>query len=122
MDHIFGLIETGHCILSPVSDPEREYPPFQPLEIILTLRVNIIITQANYLVKFAGLRVREIAEQKKMSMGKLERLADLSHPTIRDIFRNPYKEVTSTTLVKLATALDVPVAELFEEVPDDRID
>ncbi len=68
------------------------------------------------------LRVREIAEQKKMSMGKLERLADLSHPTIRDIFRNPYKEVTSTTLVKLATALDVPVAELFEEVPDDRID
>ena len=57
-----------------------------------------------------------------MSMGKLERLADLSHPTIRDIFRNPYKEVTSTTLAKLATALDVPVAELFDEVSDDRND
>ena len=68
------------------------------------------------------LRVKEIAEQKGMSMGKLERLADLSHPTVRDIFRDPYKEVTSTTLVKLATALDVPVADLFEEVYDDRTD
>jgi transcriptional regulator with XRE-family HTH domain len=68
------------------------------------------------------LRVKEIAEQKGLSMGKLERLADLSHPTVRDIFRDPYKEVTSTTLVKLATALDVPVANLFEEVSDDRTD
>ena len=68
------------------------------------------------------LRVREIAEQKGISMGKLERLADLSHPTIRDIFRNPFKEVTTTTLAKLATALGVSVSDLFEEVPDDRID
>ena len=55
-------------------------------------------------------------------MGKLERLADLSHPTIRDIFRNPFKEVTTTTLAKLATALGVSVSDLFEEVPDGRID
>lgn len=68
------------------------------------------------------LRVKEIAEQKGMSMGKLERLADLSHPTIRDIFRHPYKEVTSTTLAKLATALGVPVSDLFEEVADERND
>ena len=68
------------------------------------------------------LRVREIAEQKGISMGKLERLADLSHPTIRDIFRNPFKEVTTTTLAKLATALGVSVSDLFEEVPDDRKD
>jgi hypothetical protein len=31
-------------MLSPVSDPEREYPPDQPLTIILTLRVNIIVS------------------------------------------------------------------------------
>ncbi len=68
------------------------------------------------------LRVKEIAEQRGMSMGKLERLADLSHPTIRDIFRNPYKEVTSTTLAKLATALGVRVSDLFEEVADERSD
>jgi len=66
--------------------------------------------------------VKEIAEQRGMSMGKLERLADLSHPTIRDIFRNPYKEVTSTTLAKLATALGVRVSDLFEEVADERSD
>ena len=64
------------------------------------------------------LRVKELAEEKHMSMGKLERLADLSHPTIRDIFRNPYKEVTSTTLVKLAIALGVSVSDLYEEIPD----
>ena len=63
-----------------------------------------------------------LSQYQGMSMGKLERLADLSHPTIRDIFRNPYKEVTSTTLVKLATALGVSVSDLFEEVPDDRTD
>lgn len=68
------------------------------------------------------LRVREIAEQKRISMGKLEQLADLSHPTIRDIFRNPYKEVTTTTLAKLATALGVFVSDLFEEMPDNRTD
>ena len=66
------------------------------------------------------LRVREIAESKGISMGKLERLADLSHPTVRDIFRNPYKEVTSTTLVKLANALKVPISDLYEEVDDDN--
>ncbi|GHO93846.1 hypothetical protein KSF_038940 [Reticulibacter mediterranei] len=66
------------------------------------------------------LRVKEIAEQKGYSMGKLERLADLSHPTIRDIFRNPYKEVTTTTLAKLATALDVHISELYEEIPDNE--
>ena len=41
---------------------------------------------------------------------------------MRDIFRNPYKEVTTTTLTKLATALGVPVSELFEEVSDERTD
>ena len=68
------------------------------------------------------LRVKEIATQKGLSMGKLERLADLSHPTIRDIFRDPYKEVTTTTLTKLATALGVPVSDLFEEVSNERTD
>jgi transcriptional regulator with XRE-family HTH domain len=68
------------------------------------------------------LRVKEIAAQKGFSMGKLERLADLSHPTVRDIFRDHFKEVTITTLTKLASALGVPVFDLFEEVSDERID
>jgi hypothetical protein len=55
------------------------------------------------------LRVKEIAAQKGFSMGKLEPLADVSHPTVRDIFHDLYKEVTTTTLTKLASALGVPV-------------
>ena len=54
-------------------------------------------------------------------MGKLEQLADLSHPTVRVIFRDPYKEV-ATTLTKLATALGVSVFDPFEEVSDERTD
>ncbi len=53
-------------------------------------------------------------------MGKLERIADVSHPTVGDIFRDPYEEVTTTTLTKLATALGVPMFNLFEEVSGDR--
>lgn len=66
------------------------------------------------------LAVKEIAEKKGYSMGKLERSANLSHPTIRDIFRNPYKEVTLSTLAKIATALEVHISELYQELPDDN--
>ncbi len=66
--------------------------------------------------------MKEIAAQKGFSMGKLERLTDVSHPTLRDIFQDPYKEVTTTTLTKLASVLGVPMSDLFEEVSDDRAD
>ncbi len=66
--------------------------------------------------------MKEISVQKGFSMGKLERIADVSHPTVRDIFRDPYEEVTTTTLTKLATALGVPVSDHFEEVSDERTD
>jgi len=67
------------------------------------------------------LRIKELADAQGHSMGRLERLANLSHPTIRDIYRNPYKEVTTTTLVKLATALGVSVSELYTEEPDEKV-
>jgi transcriptional regulator with XRE-family HTH domain len=66
------------------------------------------------------LRVKEIAEQRGLSMGQLGRLADLSHPTIRDMFRSPFKEVKSGTLHKLTDVLGVTCDALFEEVPDDE--
>ncbi len=68
------------------------------------------------------LRVKEVATQKGMSMTRLSRLADTNYKTIKAIFDNPYREVTTTTLNKLAKALGVSVADLIEEVPDDRID
>ncbi len=64
------------------------------------------------------LRVKEIAKAKGISMGKLQRDADLSYRTIQLIYRNPYRETNTTTLSKLARALGVPPGELIEEVDE----
>ena len=66
------------------------------------------------------LRVREIAEQKGISMGKLSRSADLSYRTIKLIYKNPYRDVALSTLEKLAKALGISTAELIEDVPDEK--
>ena len=68
------------------------------------------------------LRVKEVATQRGISMTRLSRLADTNYKTIKAIFDNPYREVTTTTLNKLAKALGVSVSDLFEEVPDDSTD
>jgi len=65
------------------------------------------------------LRVKEIAKQKGISMGKLQRDADVAYNTVKRIFKNPYHVITTETLGKLAKALGVPPGELLEEAPDD---
>jgi DNA-binding Xre family transcriptional regulator len=65
------------------------------------------------------LRVKEIAEAKGYNMSSLSRASDVSFNTIKRIFRNPYKEVTTTTLERIARALEVPTSELIEDVPDE---
>ena len=62
------------------------------------------------------LRVKEIAEAKGFNMSSLSRASDVSFNTIKRIFRDPYKEVTTTTLERIAKALGVPTAELLEDV------
>ena len=64
------------------------------------------------------LRVKEIAQQKSISMTRLSRLADTNYKTIKAIFDDPYREVTTTTLNKIAKALGVSVSDLIEEIPD----
>jgi DNA-binding Xre family transcriptional regulator len=64
------------------------------------------------------LKVKEIAEEKKMSMRKLAKTADIAYNTLRTIYRDPYRQVTTSTLDKLATALGVDASELIESVPD----
>jgi DNA-binding Xre family transcriptional regulator len=64
------------------------------------------------------LRVREVAAQKGLSMAKLARRADIDYKTVQRIFRDPYREVTTTTLDKLAVALGVPVTDLIESVDE----
>ena len=64
------------------------------------------------------LRVREVAQAKGITMAKLGRMADLNQRTMQAIYNDPYRDVAYSTLVKLAKALEVDVAELTEEVPD----
>lgn len=68
------------------------------------------------------LRVREIAEQKKISMSKLSRIADVNYKTIQTIWRDPYQGINTKTLERLAKALGVPTAELIEDVADEDKD
>jgi DNA-binding Xre family transcriptional regulator len=54
------------------------------------------------------LKVKEVAAQKKISQGKLARLADMDTKTLKRIYRDPMAEINMSTLDKLATALNVP--------------
>jgi len=62
------------------------------------------------------LRVKEVAKEKGISMGKLQRDADIAYNTIKRMFKDPYYITTTETLGKLARALGVPPGELLEEV------
>lgn len=64
------------------------------------------------------LKIREIAEAKKINMSKLSRMADVNYNTIRAIWDNEMKDVTVSTLEKIARALQVDISELIETIPD----
>ena len=64
------------------------------------------------------LKVREIAESKKINMSKLSRLADVNYNTIRAIWDDDTKDVNISTLEKIARALQVDITELIEMLPD----
>ncbi len=61
------------------------------------------------------LRVQEVAKEKGMSMRKLASTAGIAYNTLRTIYRDPYRQVTTTTLERLAQALGVSVLDLIEE-------
>lgn len=65
------------------------------------------------------LKIREIAEAKKINMSKLSRMADVNYNTIRAIWDNEMKDITVSTLEKIAKALRVDIAELIEVLPDE---
>jgi DNA-binding Xre family transcriptional regulator len=67
------------------------------------------------------LRVKEVAQAKKMSMNKLSQRSEVSYHVIQDIYKNPYRIVTTDTLNRLAATLGVPVTELIEDVPDGEV-
>ena len=64
------------------------------------------------------LKVREVAEQKKMSRNKLSQRSEVSYNIIRDIFNNPFRTINTDTLNRIAKALGVPVTALIEDVEE----
>ncbi|HVB24752.1 MAG TPA: helix-turn-helix transcriptional regulator [Ktedonobacteraceae bacterium] len=67
------------------------------------------------------LRVKEVLAQRHMSMAKLSRRGGLTLRTVRNVCRNPFHAAREITLQKIAKTLDVPVSDLFEDVPGDGI-
>jgi DNA-binding Xre family transcriptional regulator len=65
------------------------------------------------------LRVKEIATEKKVSMTRLHIRSEVAYTTIRKVFRDPYTDITLTTLSKLAQALNVSTKDLIEDVPEE---
>lgn len=63
------------------------------------------------------LRVKEVAQAKKISMGLLSRKANVDLRTIRRIYRFPESVVTTETLGRLADILEVDVSLLIESTP-----
>jgi DNA-binding Xre family transcriptional regulator len=64
------------------------------------------------------LRVRECAEAKGISRGKLNRLSDIDPNTLKRLYRDPFTNVSIYTLDKIARALGVDVRDLIETLPD----
>ncbi len=64
------------------------------------------------------LRVKEVAGEKGISIAKLARKADLDYKTVYRIAHDPYAEISTVTLGRLAEALGVSVKDLVEDAPD----
>lgn len=68
---------------------------------------------------YARLKVQEVARAKNMSMGMLSRLSNVTYNSVKAVYRNPYREISTATLVRLAFALKVEPGELIEVVDDE---
>lgn len=64
------------------------------------------------------LRVKQVAKEKGMSMGKLSRQADLDYNTVKRLFDDTSYSPTIDTLYKVARVLGVTVNDLIEDVLD----
>jgi DNA-binding Xre family transcriptional regulator len=63
------------------------------------------------------LKIKEVAKEKGISIAKLARKADLDSKTVYRIANDPYAEISTITLGRLAEALGVSVKDLVEDAP-----
>lgn len=64
------------------------------------------------------LRIKEVAQEKGISMTKLSQRSEVGFTTVRLLFKDPYRSVTTDTLERLAKVLGVSPLDLIEYVPD----
>ncbi|MBA2285578.1 MAG: helix-turn-helix transcriptional regulator [Ktedonobacteraceae bacterium] len=60
------------------------------------------------------LKARELAEEKGFNQSSLSRKANVDFKTIQRLFRDPYRDISVSTLVKIARALKVDMHDLVE--------
>jgi DNA-binding Xre family transcriptional regulator len=65
------------------------------------------------------LRVKEVAQARKIEAAKLSRMADLNYATVLALFNKPDRDVSILTLEKVARALNVDIHDLYVVLLDD---
>ena len=65
-------------------------------------------------------RLKEVMEDKQLSMAEVERLSGISRRTLNTIYNNPLHTGRLSTLDRLASGLDIPPCELIERVSAGR--
>ena len=66
------------------------------------------------------LKVREVANEKHISLTRLSQRSEVAYNTVRRVWRDPFTDVTLSTMQRLADVLGVDVRELIESVPDEN--
>lgn len=69
----------------------------------------------NIILQELGANIRAIRESKGLSQEKLADLTSL-HRTYIGLIERGQKNPTATTLLRIGTALEVPVSEFFEGI------
>ena len=62
------------------------------------------------------IRLKEILQEKDISMSKLSRMSDISFSTISRIINDKNYSPTLSKLERIARALDIPISDLYEEI------
>lgn len=66
-------------------------------------------------------RVKEVAQQRGISMIKLSQRSETSYNTIKSLYRNPVRSVINVAMLeRIARVLGVPALSLLEEVPNEQ--
>lgn len=65
------------------------------------------------------LRVKEIAKEKGLTIAQVAEMTDMLAPALSRIING--SNTTTETLQRIATALNVPISDLFEQPANDTI-